>query len=513
MVMEDLPAVLLSPAWEHRGAAEPAELNQSFDVPAASLGGCFSLCASVQSSSEAASVDAGRILQKGEAPAGWLFAAPGSSGAGVVAFAAGPREASGVIEEDAGQDAEAAVLRRADDVGRTRVDDGQWHHVAVVFACSTATSSGASGRLRVFVDGQLDGEVVLEVSPAPSACLMLGAPAEVAAPASLRDVQAFSIALTDQQVADIAGKRRDLPTGIPLVFLPAQVAEYWRLRASAPDEATTSPLSGGGDEARTYVQDALELNLVRSRDFQDDVTSSLFVDLLNYAQSICLTPRKTAVFTSIMHHILATMRWRSETTTCVGEPYSLSECFAEYKRLLVAHTFAAAANGHAKDRLGVFKLPEVRRLTDFVSSTLFQHYCLYQNVLVCLQESVTRHAEVVLEHPLPPPDLRRAKLRVGGDSAYSGQGLSKVARSPEEAAAFRAAATGLLARDLDRQSAAAAQAKTLADGGEGGEGDAKEADEPPKTMEEHLARIVAGAEVHLQAKIDERDLKLHGGGS
>mmetsp|Transcript_49673 Transcript_49673/g.100056 ORF Transcript_49673/g.100056 Transcript_49673/m.100056 type:complete len:110 (+) Transcript_49673:366-695(+) len=104
------------------------------------------------------------------------------------------------------------------------------------------------------------------------------------------------------------------------------------------------------------------------------------------------------------------MHDRSETTVRVGEPCSASECFLEFKRLILAHT-CAAPGVQAPGTFGVFTLPEVRLLTDFVSTSLFQHYVLYQCVLGCPQASVTRRMEVSLERPRRPPDLNCAKLK------------------------------------------------------------------------------------------------------
>merc|ERR1712232_696728 len=92
---------------------------------------------------------------------------------------------------------------------------------------------------------------------------------------------------------------------------------------------------------------------------------------------------------------------------------------------------------------------EVRQLTDFVSSTLFQHYSLYQNVLVCLQESVTKHSEVVIDHPLPPPDLQRAKLRTK---------LAGVAGSAQSAVKTQAATLDASAKDGNSAGAPAGEA-------------------------------------------------------
>merc|ERR1712048_1363406 len=94
----------------------------------------------------------------------------------------------------------------------------------------------------------------------------------------------------------------------------------------------------------------------------------------------------------------------------------------------------AAANAQTSGCLGIFTLPEVRELTDFVSAAFFQHFLLYQSVLVCRQQSITKHVQVSLDHPHAPPDLRRAKPRASRTSA----GLE---RTNVEADALSATAT------------------------------------------------------------------------
>jgi len=298
------------------------------------------------------------------------------------------------------------------DVGTTRLDDGEWHHVAVTYA---------SGRLRAFVDGQLDGEAALEVTGAPSAVLALGPlPAEDAeagaAVEGMKDVQAYSVALSDAQVADLVSGRKVLPCGAPLLMLPRAVAEYWALTPAKPkDAALEEPGEGMGlapqptPEARKLLEEALGLGDEPRLAFQREVTSSLFVDLLDFARATAMTPQKAAVAVAILAATLDAMKKRSTTTSRVGEPFSSSETFLEYRRMLLANTAVAAA-ADPTSGIGILSTSEARQLTEFMSGTLFQHLLLYQGVLVCAEESTVTCRVMPLAELRPLPDLKLATL-------------------------------------------------------------------------------------------------------
>lgn len=149
-----------------------------------------------------------------------------------------------------------------------------------------------------------------------------------------------------------------------------------------------------------------------TQSFSSEVICDFFVSLLDYTQSLSLTARKTAVFAGIMQKIFDSMSLRSKTTDCVGERYSSSECFLDCKKLFLAHaaTSAGALSSVPPDRIQIFTVPDIKRLTEFVAGTLFQHFFLYQCVLISPQDSSVTYRSVVLEGPLPPPDLRKAKM-------------------------------------------------------------------------------------------------------
>merc|ERR1712150_134670 len=202
-------------------------------------------------------------------------------------------------------------------------------------------------------------------------------------------------------MGELACGNRQLPTGILLVLLPTEILELWALNGTDGDYY---------DARKQRIAEALGVGKDAACKFQDEITSSFFVDLLCYAQAISLTAQKAALFASIMWEVFALLHRSSETTRRIGERYSVSECFQAYEQLLAAHT-AAADTMHISPSLGVFSIAEAQRLTDFVSGTFFQHSLLYQSILAGLHASAAKHVEVVVQQPLPPPDLRRGKPR------------------------------------------------------------------------------------------------------
>jgi hypothetical protein len=289
------------------------------------------------------------------------------------------------------------------DIGGTRLDDGVWHHVAVTFR---------SGRIYAFADGRPDGDAGMEVVASPLSPLLMGAEADhnengdaSHPPEGLMDVQVYSSALSDDQILGLATESKDLPSGMILPLTPWQVKDFWQLHAKPED-------GGQRSEARALASECLGLGKDACRSFQDEVICDFFVSLLEYAQSICLTARKTAVFVGIMQFIFTSMFRRSKTSACVGEPFSSSECFLEYKRLILDHaaTAAGALSTAPPRRLQIFSTGEVKRLTEYVSGTLFQHFFLYQCVLVNPQDANISYASAKLEAPRCPPVLRKAKL-------------------------------------------------------------------------------------------------------
>jgi len=289
--------------------------------------------------------------------------------------------------------------------GVTRVDDGQWHHIAVLFK---------EDRIYCYVDGRIDGSVGQQVHAATTSPLLMGPEASEEGADNvadrLQDVQVYSFPLSDEQILGLATECKDLNSGITLPFSPWQVRDFWKLQAE--QHALGAEKQAGAAAARQLASECLALGGDPTRAFQDEVICDFFVNLLDFAQSICLTARKTAVFAAIMQTIFVAMFRRSKTSLCVGEPFSASECFLEYKRLLLDHaaTSAGTLATVPPRRLQIFSTADVKKLTEFVSGTLFQHFFLYQCVIVSPQDMKTSYASVILEQPRGPPQLNKGKV-------------------------------------------------------------------------------------------------------
>eukprot|EP00448_Togula_jolla_P005764 CAMPEP_0170603960 /NCGR_PEP_ID=MMETSP0224-20130122/19178_1 /TAXON_ID=285029 /ORGANISM="Togula jolla, Strain CCCM 725" /LENGTH=477 /DNA_ID=CAMNT_0010928851 /DNA_START=92 /DNA_END=1525 /DNA_ORIENTATION=+ len=471
MAPTPLPAALLEPAWTWPGEVPdkvPVDLGRAFDVRS-SAG--FSICARVRRSR---GNGPGAALQKGGPPLGWRFEAPSDSG--VVAFAVWPQGEARTSEVDAMAEPASGTLegeaphRGEHDVGRTRLDDGDWHHVAVVFC---------EGELRAFVDGQRDGEVSLDVQDEASGEVSVVSRGDDGMEL-LRELLGFSEALDDAQVSELAAGSRTLPTGLYLPFSPADVPRFWRLhsRSSLPE----GDAERGDQDAREFLVGVLGCT---GNELQVEALCDFFFDLLETAQSISLTPRKTAVFVGIMQAVFALMHSRSKVSKVVGEPQTLSEVFLRFRNLLLSH---ALLPGDEARRLGIFSSAEVRLLTDFVASSLFAHFLLYQSVLLCPLPQVTvRRLEAVLERPRPPPELRRGKL------------LQQAQPEADEVPGGNAQATGN--RELSAAVTADAEDTRPTE-----EGQASLAEH----LDMHLSEAAAAAEAQLEAAIKERDKALDG---
>lgn len=387
----DTPAVFLDCDWQ-----QPGELlgvvEPQLQIP---LSMDFSMAAYVMRPSEVEAES--RIISSN----GWMLAAGAK-----VRFATGGamEQRSEEPPEDAPDAPPVEPPGGSEIVGVTSIDDGQWHHVAVVFKAETGTA-------QLFVDGQWEGEEMVEVADTESSGPVVLGQDEGETPHS-KDFKVFWKALSPWQINGLMTDSKDLGTGLTLSMLPDQVDEYWRLKAE------------DAEGARALLQQTVAADPLQ-REFQQEVLLDLFEDLMTYAKTICLTSRKTSVFVQILKQLLDMMYCESETLRGCGETTSIYECFQACKRMLVAHSHAAFATAKSSSQdgdpsmatLGVFRSADVRLLTEFVTGALFQQFLLYQKVLICPEDSVTSYAEVELVQPLPPQDLKKAVSKKKAEQA------------------------------------------------------------------------------------------------
>lgn len=412
MVVEAmLPAALLQPVWQHNDKVtceQQFHLNQTFDA----LSTGFAVCARLRCSE--CDQRRGRLIQHGAPQDGWALVASCERG-GVVKF-------SFDIGGQEPQDAQG-------DVGDDRsfnVDD-RWHHVAV--SCS-------AGTVTLYLDGRLHAKAVMKAPPSRQHCLFVGPYADGAVPGLwLCEVQAYDHNLTSAQIADLASSRTELPTGISLPLLPGAVLNIWEFLGSSERPKALASI------AKSLGWEDMDL------DFAQKVKIDFYLDLLQFSLEICLTAGKAAVIVGIVECIFQAMHGRSQTTSCVGERYSVSECFVEYRRLLLAHSSVRQC---APDQvqLQVFSMPEAKQITDFMTQAFFSHFILYQSVLVCPQESTTVYVEAEVAYPRRPPDLAQARLAIEVSSRKAAAKASAVV-----AAGCRASNVNLASTELPPQPA------------------------------------------------------------
>jgi len=187
-----------------------------------------------------------------------------------------------------------------------------------------------------------------------------------------------------------------LSTGLRLSLEAADVEAIWSLsqEGKAPGENKAQL-----EKLREFLGCTLD------KSFQNEVVMEFHLSHLERSRKLDIAPRKAAVFHAIMEATLAAMQRKSKLTSCVGEPYTSSECFAEYQRMMLQH-----CTENPPISLGIFLGAEARQLTDFAAMSIFRHFALYQYCLVCPRELVTLHVDMALEKPLQPPDLMTGKI-------------------------------------------------------------------------------------------------------
>merc|ERR1719453_2649210 len=147
----------------------------------------------------------------------------------------------------------------------SRLDNGEWHHVAVTFR---------GGRIFAYADGRPDGDIGMEVVASPVAPLIMG-PEMVdgesgeSAPTGLIDVQVFSSALTDEQILGLATESKAISSDLTLPMTPWQVSDFWQLQAGGKQAASSS-------SGRSLASDCLGLGKDPCRSFQDEVICDFF---------------------------------------------------------------------------------------------------------------------------------------------------------------------------------------------------------------------------------------------
>ena len=217
------------------GATPPINFGQQWDVTS---GAAFTMCARVrvESARERGKGNKGRILSKRSGNAGWEFVVPRYTGH--ISFYGNGRH---------------------ENIGKTQLDDGAWHHVAVVYG---GTAGGAGGWITAYLDGNSDGSVAFgTITPDPSVALMAGAryPQQDPFQGEFQEVKVYPRALDAIELRRIAmGERKEVEMetgGSVQIAGTYDTLVFCIFRASYVITATADP---GVVRAQVYLGDDLK---------------------------------------------------------------------------------------------------------------------------------------------------------------------------------------------------------------------------------------------------------------
>lgn len=157
---------LLDRVWDR----VPVNLGQAYDVDAS-----FTIAVALRAPMH--KDQGGRILAKRQGRSGWELVAP-RNGTGEVSF----------YSSRGGHK----------NIGSTRVDDGEWHHIAVTFH--------SDGEMRSYIDGRFSGSDLHKVGPQPEAELWLGTRTESSGLfiGDLLELRVFDAVLSEEEIEYLA---------------------------------------------------------------------------------------------------------------------------------------------------------------------------------------------------------------------------------------------------------------------------------------------------------------------
>lgn len=184
-----------------------------------------------------------------------------------------------------------------------------------------------------------------------------------------------------------------LTTGLELPLRPKDVEHVWSAK-------------GGFEEQSQLLEALFHLKDDFPAAAQREIICDFHLYNLAHAKSICFSARQAAVFVAIMAKLMTMMR-KQQTNAARGEDtLSALRFFKEFERLVLQHSV-----NDPPRRVQEFRSSEARMLTDFASSSFFQHFLLYQFCANNEQEEQVLPFHVGLDRPLQAPDLNLARLQ------------------------------------------------------------------------------------------------------
>lgn len=272
----------------------------------------------------------------------------------------------------------------------------------------------------------------------------------------------------------------ELSTGLRLPLRGIDVGRIW---ACGEDYGAQASL----------IAELLQLEETWPSKPQRQIVCEFCIYNLAQAKALCLTMRQGAVLHAIMAQVLQLMRCRGISPRTM--PKEL-ECdtrrgMQEFTSLMLNHSVSKPP-----DRLDIFKVSEVKLITDFCSVSLFKHFVLYQFCINCPQEVQTLRVRRTVQRPLPPPDLSAARLR---PRRWRARG-----KAPGEDVAGPGSGDGSAGGGEGDSKVTDAVARDVAEGGED-----MEAEEDLSPEEQEINRLVEEKlrekEVELEAKLAARE--------
>jgi hypothetical protein len=190
---------------------------------------------------------------------------------------------------------------------------------------------------------------------------------------------------------------RSLTTGLALPLRGIDVERLWVAH-------------GDVEKQSKIVEQLLGLEKAYTEPTQRQIAIDFHIFNIAHAKSIGLTSVKTAVFVAIMGRVLDMCRSpggsRPPATANLAEMCTADACFKEFQRLILQH-----AVNNPPVELQLLTGSEVRLLTDFVKTTLFKHFLLYQYCVNFDVQLRTLRFNVEVERPMQPPKLDLSGLQ------------------------------------------------------------------------------------------------------
>ena len=134
------------------------------------------------------------------------------------------------------------------------------------------------------------------------------------------------------------------------------------------------------------------------RHYDENPRSAILVDFCYFSLLFCressFTLPQTSAFFSIMLKVF---------TGAVDDRMSSDDCLAMFKKLIMSHSI------NDTDKVELFTLPDVKKMTTYVANTFFRYITAYQYVFEAEQEVVVEERTIDIETPLSPGALADAE--------------------------------------------------------------------------------------------------------